>query len=224
MTETLPFAELVRRALIRNRAETSHSEAIIGKTVAGVPLAGHRHAHYLAADEDGDGRLDHVTVYAPCGFDHGDLEALVALRFIYRRGPEPDIRMVLLGIGARADFANACVFACASRWRSASPFSLPRFATRGARGRPRLRDLPEAQLRRELMLRGFPEPVRIERIGGYIVGGLMFRWSDFHVERRNGTRGHGLAGFEIEFAEPVAGPIALGFGCHFGLGLFLPVE
>lgn len=34
----------------------------------------------------------------------------------------------------------------------------------------------------------------------------------------------GLYGFEIEFAEPVCGPIALGFGCHFGLGLFLPVE
>ena len=27
-------------------------------------------------------------------------------------------------------------------------------------------------------------------------------------------------GFEIEFAEPVQGPIALGYGCHFGLGQF----
>ncbi len=26
----------------------------------------------------------------------------------------------------------------------------------------------------------------------------------------------------IEFAEPVQGPLALGFGCHFGLGLFIP--
>ena len=28
---------------------------------------------------------------------------------------------------------------------------------------------------------------------------------------------------EIRFAEPVQGPLALGFACHFGLGLFVPV-
>jgi CRISPR-associated protein Csb2 len=27
----------------------------------------------------------------------------------------------------------------------------------------------------------------------------------------------------IEFAEPVAGPLCLGYGCHVGLGLFVPV-
>ena len=57
--DALPFAEQVRRALIRSRVDTSHSEAIVGKTVDGVPLAGHLHAHYLATDEDGDGWLDH---------------------------------------------------------------------------------------------------------------------------------------------------------------------
>jgi CRISPR-associated protein Csb2 len=28
---------------------------------------------------------------------------------------------------------------------------------------------------------------------------------------------------ELCFAQPVRGPIALGFACHFGLGLFFPV-
>lgn len=27
----------------------------------------------------------------------------------------------------------------------------------------------------------------------------------------------------IEFLEPVSGPIAVGYGAHFGLGLFVPV-
>ncbi|MGQ0653218.1 MAG: hypothetical protein ACT4P4_13285 [Betaproteobacteria bacterium] len=27
---------------------------------------------------------------------------------------------------------------------------------------------------------------------------------------------------ELRFAQPVRGPIALGFACHFGLGLFAP--
>jgi CRISPR-associated protein Csb2 len=34
----------------------------------------------------------------------------------------------------------------------------------------------------------------------------------------------GAHGFELEFAEPVQGPIALGRNSHFGMGLFLPVN
>src|SRR5436305_4328107 len=60
----LSFTEQVRRALIRHCMRISHSEAIIGKAADGTPLEGHMHAHYFATDEDGDGRLDHVTLYA----------------------------------------------------------------------------------------------------------------------------------------------------------------
>ncbi len=219
----LPFAEQVRRALIRNRVDTSHSEAIVGKTVDGAPLEGHLHAHYLATDEDGDGRLDHVTLYAPCGFDQHDLAAIGALRTIFRQGNRPDVRLVLTGLGEAEQVGDAPIFARSRRWRSVTPFSLPRFASRGAGKPPRPRDLPEAQLVRELRVRGLPEPVSIKRIEGYAAGGRpLVRWLEFHTRRFNGTEGFGLAGFELEFAEPIAGPLALGFGCHFGLGLFLP--
>jgi len=222
--DSLPFGEQVRRALIRNRVDTSHSEAIIGKTVDGVPLEGHLHAHYLSTDENGDGRLDHVTLYAPCGFDKGDLAAIGALRTIFRQGNRPDVRLILTGLGEVAQFGDTPVFARSRRWRSVTPFSLPRFANRGAGKPPRLRDLPEAQLARELRVRGLPEPILIKRIEGYAAGGRpLVRWLEFHTRRFKGDQGNGLAGFEIEFAEPIQGPLALGFGCHFGLGLFLPV-
>jgi CRISPR-associated protein Csb2 len=223
--DSLPFAEQVRRALIRNRVDTSHSEAIVGKTIDGVPLDGHLHAHYLATDEDGDGRLDHVTLYAPCGFDEHDQAAIGALRTIFGRDNRPNVRMVLTGLGEAAQFGDAPIFAWSRRWRSVTPFSLPRFANRGGGKPPRPRDLPEAQLVRELKVRGLPEPISIRRTEGYEVNGRpMVRWLEFHTRRFKGDEGFGLAGFEMEFAEPVAGPLALGFGCHFGLGLFLPVE
>jgi CRISPR-associated protein Csb2 len=253
----LPFAEQMRRALIRSRVETSHSEAITGKTVAGVPLEGHEHAHYFATDEDADGRLDHVTIYCPRGFDAADVEALGSLRTIYRRGNAADVRMILIGLGVVETFAqrggrpylveadravcareeadrDVCapsgapsrvtqVFASAKRWRSVTPFSLPRFPNRGGGKPPRPRDLPEAQLTQELIVRGLPYPISIKRVEGYQpVGRPLVRWLEFHTQRFKGTQGKGLAGFEIEFAEPVAGPIAVGFGCHFGLGLFMP--
>jgi CRISPR-associated protein Csb2 len=247
VTDALPFAESVRRALIRNRADTSHSEAITGKSVAGVPLEGHEHAHYFATDEDGDGRLDHVSIYCPRGFDEADVEALGSLRTIYRHGNRPEVRMILIGLsgverfaqrGSRPDLKEAdrdvcapgsapsaapSVFAISKRWRSVTPFSLPRFPNRGGGKPPRPRDLPEAQLRRELVARGLPEPISIKRIEGYQPNGRpLVRWLEFHTQRFKGTQGKGLAGFEIEFGEPVAGPIAVGFGCHFGLGLFMP--
>ncbi len=222
--DALPFAEQVRRALIRSRADTEHSEAITGKTADGVPLEGHGHAHYLPTDEDGDGRLDHITIYAPDGFAPGDTNALGALRTIFRRGNRPEVRLILTGLGVWRDFADgAPLFKSARRWRSVTPFSLPRFATRGAGKRARPRDLPEAQVARELRVRGLPEPVSIKRVDGYSISDRpLVRWLEFQTRRFKGEEGHGLAGFELEFAEEVSGPVALGFACHFGLGLFMP--
>ncbi len=52
-----------------------------------------------------------------------------------------------------------------------------------------------------------------------------FSWVQFQRSRRhgNGSRG-GSQGFwlEIEFAAAVRGPIALGYGAHFGLGVLVP--
>jgi CRISPR-associated protein Csb2 len=28
--------------------------------------------------------------------------------------------------------------------------------------------------------------------------------------------------WKLTFAKPIAGPLALGFGCHYGLGMFKP--
>ena len=221
--EAMPFAEQFRRALISHCNAATHSETITGKTIEGRPLEGHLHAHYFATDEDNDGNLDHVIVYAPRGFETEELSAFRAIHSITRFDQHWKAGAVLVGFGNTASF-DSKVFRAAKRWYSITPFSLPRFANRGGGKPPRPRDLPEAQLVRELQSRGFPEPISIQRIEGYAPNNRpLVRWLEFQTRRFNGTEGYGLAGFEIEFAEPQAGPIALGFGCHFGLGLFLPV-
>jgi CRISPR-associated protein Csb2 len=184
---------------------------------------GHEHAHYFATDEDRDGQIDHITIYAPRGFDEADIEALRSLRTIFRSGNGAEVQLTLPEFGGRDWLSRYSVFGEARGWRSATPFSLPRFANRGGGKPPRPRDLPDAQLRRELRSRGLPEPISIVASEGYVTRNAeTIPWSEFEVRRFNGTEGHGVAGFEIEFPEPVRGPVALGFGCHFGLGLFLP--
>jgi CRISPR-associated protein Csb2 len=76
------------------------------------------------------------------------------------------------------------------------------------------------ELRRDL-----PEPVEVERIAGTHLDGKAVRWSSFRTQRNEGEgrRVAGFAcGFRIEFPRPVAGPIAVGYGAHFGLGVFVP--
>ena len=96
VTETLPFAEEVRRQLgieyariIRNRHKGSEipkddprllSPVIYGKDESGDPARSHNHAFYLPSDEDKDGRIDHVTIYAAGHFSRNDVSAIDRLR------------------------------------------------------------------------------------------------------------------------------------------------
>ena len=52
-----------------------------------------------------------------------------------------------------------------------------------------------------------------------------FRPFDYFVYKQGGgSNGGGTFNFEIKFASPVTGPLALGFACHQGLGIFIPVD
>jgi CRISPR-associated protein Csb2 len=233
--DTLIFAELARIEVLRQRGgvarnaakRASHSEALTGKAIDGTPLEGHEHAHYLPTDEDGDGRLDHLTIWAPMGFSAEDQEALGSLTTVKRRQELPEVWLTLAALGTAEELAALeeppPLFRSSARWRSVTPFSLPRFANRGAGKPPRPRDKPEAQLKRELRLRDKAEPIQLIALDGRERSKM--RCLEFHTRRlKDGEQGFGLAGFELEFAEDVPGPLVLGFGCHFGLGLFLPIE
>ncbi len=86
-----------------------------------------------------------------------------------------------------------------------------------------------SQLRREWRARGpaLPDIIDIREMQSIRYGGRYLRSLHFQRSRRK----HGLVQpdplgrlLEIRFAQPVRGPIALGFACHFGLGLFAPVQ
>ncbi|MFS8523567.1 MAG: hypothetical protein FWJ83_01785, partial [Limnochordales bacterium] len=57
------------------------SAALSGHEGAG-PARGHRHAFFLPTDEDNDGAIDHLTVYAAGGFDDRELKALQSLSLL----------------------------------------------------------------------------------------------------------------------------------------------
>jgi CRISPR-associated protein Csb2 len=251
--DTLPLAEQVRSRLIglynrlRQRqkygdrilpdAERFASRLFTGKDRTGRPLLGHEHAYFVPTDEDGDGRLDHVTVLAlATGFERDEVRALERL-------PQCSLlRGVPLGLAlcalANEHELRAPLLAQSAVWRSATPF----VATRYPKSRGRQRDDPahcgsflafarhvlEEELERLRQRRpDLPPLLAVEPLATQLeaarpVSLLAFQRGRSKHSDDGGQRAAGR--FRLAFAAPLRGPLCLGHGCHFGLGLFVPAD
>lgn len=230
------------------RSQANAPSVISGRGSDNRPLkdADHRHAFWLPEDADDDGEIDHLVVYARDGFDcevRGKLDRLTRL-WVERRGSlgeEEDAaairsrqewRLALEGFGMPHEFRDASrLLGKSQTWQSMTPFL--------AAGHLKAGGYP-AEIRRLLARRGLPEPIEIaflrprssdgpaenapySRDIGVCVNGRLRRAIHFHRFRsRGGERQPDTMGtfLRLRFAERLEGPLALGYACHFGLGLF----
>jgi CRISPR-associated protein Csb2 len=224
---SLPQGELLHRQLVglRARIATRHSPVLTGCDDTGMPLAGqHRHLHVLSLDLDGDGHIDHVLLWAEDGFDAVDLRAISTLRTTFTKGGVGPIRIGWAGSGTRATmmalaqpFGDSIrrVVGSSMNWVSASPFVAPRYLK--ASGRNTI----EGQVRAELASRGIEIPVKVQVIDA-TSDDRARQQRHFVRSRGRGPQPPVDAAFtlRLSFAEPVEGPLCLGYSSHFGLGRF----
>jgi len=227
----LPQGELLHRSLIAcaGRGDRICCPELTGKDSDGTPLVGHKHAHLLPVDLDGDGHLDHVIIYARMGLGAAAQKAIRGIRRTWTKGGVGDLHIGLAGQGniedlrhlpAPLDKGISAVLGPpegACNWVSLTPLVLPRH--RKARGASTL----QGQILAELASRGMP-PAAAE----------VLKWDDrtrtlrhaVRVRRHPAKPPPTDEGFAVRliFDEPVRGPIALGYASHFGLGLFGAVE
>lgn len=220
LTDAVLIGDLARRSAMAwfgRLNDGGMSPTLSGKDAEGRPLHGHRHAFYLATDEDGDRRLDHLTVFVPAGLARSEEDALASVKVLDPGRGRPPLRLVLVGFGA-PEALRAPLFETARVWRSHTPFIPVRhMKIRGSGDEKRIVDSPADQLALELERRGMPRPTRIRYLRGA-------RWLEFRLHRPRHEPPGSAHGFEIEFDQEVRGPIVLGRSSHFGLGLFLPAE
>lgn len=207
---------------------------ISGRGADGRPLAdpAHPHAFWLPEDADEDGWIDHISVYIESGIDddvRARLDRITRLWLAPRQQPggdEPESmevkewRLALEGFGRPADFAgSARIFAASRRWRSATPF-LAAGHLKASRY--------QGEVLRLLKRRGLDtDGVEVEELKRITIGGTERRALHFHRFRsRGGEKQPDTAGalLCIAFPQPITGPLAIGFGSHFGLGLFTPED
>lgn len=233
VTRTLPQAELLHRALV-SLAERHgiHSRALTGCDEKGRPLRGpHDHAHILPLDLDGDGHLDHILLWAAMGLNDRDQAAVRAVRRSFTKGGVGPLQLALAGSGQLSDlsglpgaFGDGLRAILGSHvapmvWKSLTPFVPPRHLKK--RGRNTI----EGQIAAELTARRFPRPADVRMIDPH-EDERARRHRHFARSRRYGPAAPVDCGFtlELRFSNPVRGPMCLGYGSHFGLGLFAPAS
>jgi len=219
VTAAVAMADALRAAC-QSRFGTPPSATLSGKHPDGAPLQGHRHAHYLAHDEDGDGLLDTLYVWAPGGLGAEEVAALASLVKLRRKPylPAEDYRPCNLGLEAVGPAAVVAprLVGPSSRWTSVTPFAPTQH--------PRRQNTPtfvDQQVRLELRRRDLPDPLAVH----IVVDGRRRLASEFRrhrVAERRTTDMRPAHMVDVTFPEEVAGPLALGALSHFGLGLLVP--
>ncbi len=240
VVDALKVGEVARRAVMAQYGRMNderQSPTLAGKGADGRPLVGHQHAYYLSTDENCDGRIDHLTVSALAGFDDREQLALANLRELNFGEGRKEIRLLLLGFGESTAqdalgpmFGNSCV------WQSVTPYVMGRHPKAYRTGEPKIAengyqiDSPEDQILREWQQKrscdpSLPEIREIRNMPHLIAGGHRFSWLDFRCRRKYGSAPDPVGtgrGFQLIFSEQLHGPVSLGYGSHFGLGLFFP--
>ncbi len=216
--EALKVTETLRAALLRtlqNRLGEVPS-AFSGHGTGGP--SDHRHAFFLPEPDDA-GRIVHLVVYAPGGLEPKEASAMSDLRRLYLKDGQ-EWELWLEGVGTPSAFSPASpIFRSSTHWISVTPYMHP-WHVKKSFG-------PWDQILKECRLRHLPVPRDGKRLEERLYRSRPVRPIHFHRFRGKGglvqpdRRG---SFWLLAFHEPVCGPLALGFACHFGMGLFVPAE
>lgn len=231
IVDAIRVGEVMRVALISNTdrrsftvspagnepGQTAHRSPEVVEALA--LLSGHdlppdsERTFYLPEDADGDGLIDHILVHIPQGIPPAALKGFGRIREIWREADERWPTLVE-AVGTRDNFPSHPYLTPSRVWTSVTPYLHPWHRKK--------RFTVEDQIRKECVLRGWGEP-NIEAVDAVSVAGKPLRPIHFHRFRsRRGLTQPDRSGsfWRLTFPEVIEGPVTLGFGRFYGLGLF----
>jgi CRISPR-associated protein Csb2 len=205
----------------------------------GQPSTSHDHTVFQCIPDRTGRYIEQIQLYSYEGYDQGAMAAIAS-------ACSSPLKGVARGYDVSLSFADfGSVAETSTGWVSATPFFLTRFpATR--RGQPRMvteryqKDGAEHQALKYLQhlswlgLDGKPDyRDHDEGLALYLNGELAViaqcepfpQFWEWEAECRQGRK-VGQLGYRVklQFAQPVAGPMVLGYAAHFGLGAMTPVR
>jgi len=232
ITQALSLGNRLHLALVK---WSDGSSVFTGCDENRQPLKGHQHAFFLSEPSGSRGEVSYINVYAPMGFGPREREALERLNSVWDYDARR-LQLALVSIGhpeVTQGNSHSSVFGKSAEWVSITPFVPTRHLKTRKNGSPKLDDngmaigSPAHDLLR-LLASDYPDlpKPRIEALNAPPLKKRL-AWLSYQLSRRNGKgrrANQQAVGFKLSFPEPVSGPIALGYGAHFGLGLFIPMD
>ena len=219
----LDVTETLRKAVLEHADSLAGGRDNVPEVLHGhhgTAEKGFEHVRFLALPYVGsphaDGRIYGACVWLPPGTAAADVAlARSAVGRVRRLVSSGGIDVAVSGFdGTRAPWSSnpGRWVGPARRWVSVFPVVHERWVKRG---------LTVDEVSRWCGFAGLPAVVgfRSERTP-LLHGGVALTPDDANRGERSRPYSH----FEIEFAEPVNGPVVLGRGRHFGLGLFAPLR
>ncbi len=183
-------------------------------------------AYWLPLDPDDDGRVEQIACVRPGGLGFEVLPGYCAGADLYigegaRGEPAERWRMEPDSMGP---LVSGGLVGPARQWISLTPFVAGR-ETRRQNGALRPRRSLEEQLRNDLEKRGLTafgvETAPAREVPG---GALATAEFDLFADKMRPPPAAPAAFVRLAFAEPVFGPLALGYGAHYGLGFLCPLS
>ena len=158
LTDTLLIADKFRSAAMavcRKRSRT-----LSGHEANGLPCKGHEHAFWWPFDEDNDGLIDHVMVWAPDGFERSEIDALRRLTRLRQRGGRPDLLVSPTYVGQASEYPlwKEGKHTCVMTFVSATPYFCPLHLLHGKSGSGRMRPVTKV-IREGLRRQGITETI-----------------------------------------------------------------
>jgi len=223
VSRTMPQAERLHQQIV-GHLNGRNNPALTGKDDQRQALREpHRHAHILPLDLNGDGHLDHMMLWAEMGFDGKAQDAIRAVRVTFAKNTPDPLRLAWAGAGYIEDFlllpgqygtGLQGILQKSMEWVSVTPFVPPRHLKKNGR------NTLEGQIIAELSARNLPHPLAIERLDPHNFDQARKQRHFIRVRHRQPPPIDCGFTLKLQFAEPVPGPLCLGYGSHFGLGLF----
>jgi CRISPR-associated protein Csb2 len=219
----LAVTQALRAALLEGADRAAGGSALVPAVIHGHHEPGARgveHCRVLALPNAGfpqsDGRIHGACLWFPPGTDPADVElARTALAGIARLVGDGGVDVGLSmfdGVRTPVSSNPARWVGPARRWVSVFPVVHER-RVKGA--------LTLAEVTRWCQWAGLTEPVSFREARVPLVPGAV-TLAPTEALRSGANRPY--SHLELSFADPISGPVALGWGRHFGLGLMAPTK
>lgn len=230
--DAIKIAERIHRYILSRFKGKVAPAVLSGCDENKKPLTGHRHLYIFCEPCGKRDEITNITLFAEDGFGREEQSAIQSITKLWGEGGH-DLQLVFLGFGDKDYFVDSLPFGESEEWYSLTPF-IPTLHPKYYRdGRPKCDaegwhiGSPEYDLRRLILESGKPLPQKIEKLKSIVIHGKELRWLQFFSRRIYGkgtSSGQPPVGFRIKFPEKVQGPLAFGYGAHFGLGMFVTKE